>query len=437
MYRRTDPILRQRLTVWGESLVIVFGILGLGALSNPSDPFFLKTEFPWLWFGPLLVALRYGMAPALSSVGLLIATWLMASRFGTVSETFPTLQMAGGLLLTLVSAQFSTVWHQRLRRAQQISQHAGERFEQLSKAYFMVRQSHDRLEQNLISRPVTLRQAMLDLRQLLVQTGGLLQQDTASELLGILSHYCSLESAAIHAVQQGKLLQEPLAFCGRKSDAYVPNDQLLRAALESGNAAYQAANRLRQEERSAYLVAAPIRTSSGILLGMLLVTEMPFLALQRETLQIMAVLLAYTADHAEAAATARSILAIYPDCPTLFASELIKMVRLKRDLDIASSLVVISVKPTARMEDICMVLERQQRGLDHAWRRSVGWGVQFVTLMPFAGPGAAEGYLTRLNGILTKQYKLTARGAGITSHFALMTSEDPLLQLAELLREEF
>lgn len=421
---------------WLESLVVVFGILGLGFWATPHDPFFLKADFPWIWFGPLLVALRYGMAPSMVMLALLVLAWLVSNRMGYVGGAFPTLPVVGGALLTLVSAQFSTIGQQRLRRSHQVSQHATERFEQLSKAYFMVRQSHDRLEQNLISRPVTLRQAMLELRALQVKTGGGLNCEVSAELMGILAHYCSLESAAIHAVEDGELVTTPLTVCGRGAEL-VADDQLLRAAFESGNVAYQAANRLRHEERSAYLVVAPIRTSAGSLLGMLLVSEMPFLALQRETLQIMAVLLAYAADHAEAAATANSLLAIYPDCPTVFAAELFKMVRLQRDLDIASSVVLISIKPSARLEDICQVLERQQRGLDHAWRRSVGWGVQFVTLMPFSGFGACEGYLARLNGILTKQYKLSLRSAGIAYRSAVVTAEEPLLQLAELLNEEF
>lgn len=432
----SSTAMRQKLAIWTESLAIVFGILGLGFVATPQDPFFLKADFPWLWFGPLLVALRYGMAPSMVSLALLVLAWLISAKFGRVTGAFPTLPVVGGVLLTLVSAQFSSIWQQRLRRSNQVSQHARDRFEQLSKAYFMVRQSHDRLEQNLISRPVTLRQAMHDLRVLLVKTGGNLTPESATELLGILAHYCSLESAAIHvATASGELAGEPLAICGRGC-VFVPDDQLLHAALESGNTAYQAANRLRQEERSAYLVAAPIRTSSGSLLGMLLVSEMPFLALQRETLQIMAVLLAYNADHAEAAANAKSLLSIYPDCPTIFAAELVKMVRLRRDLDISSSMVAISIKPSARLEDICTILERQQRGLDHTWRRSVGWGVQFVTMMPFSGPGAIDGYLGRLNGILTKQYKLSVRSAGISSRSAVLTAEDPLLQLSELLNED-
>ncbi|BCA78838.1 PelD GGDEF domain-containing protein [Desulfuromonas sp. AOP6] len=421
-------------TAWVESLVIVLVVLGLGFLFRPQDPFFFEAAFPWLWFAPLLVALRYGMAPAMTSVALLTVAWLLARRAGIVAGDFPTLPMAGGALLTLVSAQFSTVWNHRLRRTKQVASHAEERFEQLSRAYFMVRQSHDRLEQNLISRPVTLRQAMMDLRQLLSRKGGGLPREVAVELLGILSNYCSLESAAIHAVTNGKIMDEPLAVCGR-GGIFVEDDQLLKAAMESGNTAYQAVNRLRSEERSHYLVAAPVRSSSGTVSGMLLVTEMPFLALHRETLQVLAVLLAYVADYGEAVTAAKPILASYPDCSGTFAAELIKMVRLHRELDVPSTLVRVSVRATPQLRNICTLLKDQQRGLDHTWQRHTPDGVQFVTLMPFSGVGAAEGYRTRVSEILLRQFRFSLQDDPTAFHSVILTAADPLTQLAELVDE--
>jgi hypothetical protein len=162
---------------------------------------------------------------------------------------------------------------------------------------------------------------------------------------------------------------------------------------------------------------------------------MPFLALKRETLQIMGVLLAYATDHAEAAHEARSLLTVFPDCPTMFAAELYKMVRLRRELDVTSALVVVNVKPTGRLHDICLALERQQRGLDHGWRRDLGWGVQFATLMPFSGPAAVEGYMARLNEMFRKDFGVKISEGGVTSRSFMVAADDPLHQLADLLAD--
>ncbi len=427
-----DSQLYQSLEKWLEALLITIAALALGHFFSRSDPFFVHGQFPWIWFAPLLIALRYGIAAGMLSISVICLAYLVMLRQGILTGDFPTTFMLGGVLLTLISGQFSTLWERRLRRANQLSDHAGERFEQLSRAYFMVRLSHDRMEQNLISRPVTLRDAMKDLRALQAGHGGELDNETGAALISILVHYCSLESASIYLCKQGIPLDSPLASCG-KGTPLLRDDLLLRSVLEKGTTAYQSVDRLAQGERSAYLVAAPLRTSRGNLLGVLLISEMPFLYLHRETLQIIGVLLAYAADHSEAAVFSREVLTIYPDCPLMFASELIKMVRLKRDLGVSSSLAMVNISPTPLLDQLCIAIERQQRGLDHTWRRDLGWGVQFVTLMPFSGLAAIEGYQARLDGMLKKQFGITAGSGGITIHSYLVGGGEPFEQLAEIL----
>ena len=419
---------------WLEVVAITGALFFLCRFVNPADPFFLNGQFPWPWIAPLLLSLRYGIAAGMTSAALLILPLLAPVWQGEATYRLPIGYILGGLMTVLVSGQFSAVWNKRLRRSNQLSSHAGERFEQLSKAYFMVRLSHDRLEQNLISRPVTLRGAMTELRSLLAREEGSLDERTAANLLSILVHYCSLGSAAIYRCANDRVEDGQIASCGRGAPL-DHGDLLLRSAMESGNTVYQAVNRLAPGETSSYLVVAPIRASSGELLGLLLVSDMPFLALERETLQIMAVILAYFADHARAAADSRNILAAYPDCPPMFAAELVKMARLHRDLEITSSMAIINIPSLAGQNEICVAMERLQRGLDHSWRHENGMFVQFVTLMPFSGPAGIEGYKSRMSDFLRNNYGLAFNRDGVDFRSRLLTDDEPEKFLSELMGE--
>jgi hypothetical protein len=423
----------QRTSKWLETFAITAVVLFAGYFLHHQDPFFVHAPFPWVWFAPLLVALRYGISPGIISLTLVCVVYLTGQRLGRVPLGFPTSFFLGGVLITLLCGQFSNVWHQRLRRAEQLSRHASERFEQLSRSYFMVRLSHNRLEENLISRPVTLRDAMTDLRSLIAAHNGKVNQDTGAALISLLAQYCCIESAAIYLTdREGRLQEKPIVGCG-KGAPYHPNDLLLRSAIEKQKTAFQAVNRLRGDEESAYLVAAPMCTSSGVLMGVLLVSEMPFLSMNRENLQIMGILLAYATDHAESASIAQTLLEGFPECPSEFAAEMVKMVHLRRDLDVKSALVLVNIAPNVHLEAICTALERQQRGLDHGWRRDLNWGVQYLTLLPFSGLAAVEGYLDRINDILHRQFGLHAGEGGISTNSTLLTTDDPLVQLNELL----
>jgi hypothetical protein len=420
-----------KLEKWIEMLIITVGAVIMGWLLNRDDPFFVQGRFPWIWFAPLLIALRYGIAPGMVSVSSICLLFLLMQRFNQVEGAFPIHFMLGGVLMTLVSGQFSALWEQRLRRANLLGSHASERFEQLSRAYFMVRLSHDRLEQNLISRPVTLRDAMIDLRALLASRGGELDNQTGAVLISILVHYCNLESASLYSCRDGRPLPEAVASCGRGAPL-VPDDLMLNSLLEKGTTAYQSVARLPEDEQSAYLVAAPLRTSTGVLRALLLVSEMPFLSLQRETLQILGILLAYAADHAEAAEEAKGILAIFPDCPLMFAAELLKLVRIRRDLEVVSSLAVVTVGDIPQRERFRTVMNRGQRGLDFTWQRNLEHGVQFVTLMPFSGPAGVEGYHARLDSLLQQQVGIAEGEGAFSFHARQLSAEEPTAQLAEI-----
>ena len=430
------PLFKQREyshTKWLETVVITVLVMACGYCFNRDDPFLVRAQFPWIWFGSLLISLRYGIPPGILSVGIIGVTYFAMLRYDLFQEAFPTDYMLGGLLMTLISGQFSTIWDHRFKQTIQLSNHTRERFEQLSRAYFMVRLSHDRLEQNLISQPVTLRDAILDLRNMLAQRGGIMDTETGSALFSIMIHYCNLESAAIYLTDDNELLQkEPIARCGKGAPLAV-DDLLLRSAIESGNTAYKSINRLSKTEFSSYLVVAPLRTSGGTLIGLMLVTEMPFLSLHRETLQIMGVLLAYVADHAESAHAARDLLAVVKDCPPNFAAELFKMVRLKHDLEVNSALVMVSFSPMPRLEKLCRALENQQRGLDHTWRRNIERGVQLITLMPFTSPAAVEGYQTRINDIVHRLFGRNLEQHEMVIHSTTLGEGDPLEQLLYLL----
>jgi len=105
-----------------------------------------------------------------------------------------------------------------------------------------------------------------------------------------------------------------------------PDDLLLRSALESGTTAYQGPAGLVMVNTAA-IGGGTVRTSSGRMLGVLLVSDMPFMALHRETLQILGVLLPMRLScggchHCQTSDSGVS------DCPTVFGAELVKMTRL-------------------------------------------------------------------------------------------------------------
>ncbi len=372
---------------------------------RPNDPFLLNASFPWLWLAPVLVALRYGLAPAVLSVGILILSFVVA-HLGLPQlhlRELPQGQFLGGIVLTLLAGEYGSTWILRLRRADQMSRYAAQQLESLTRTLHATRISHDRLEQTIIGKPVTLRDSLLDLRRALGTEGGALTEGLAARLLHLTAYHGGFEQAALYALSDGIIEDPPRASIGA---AFVLDrtDVLVTRCLEKQHTAYWAVNSLKDEQQSAYLVAAPIQASDGTMLGLLVVASMPFLFLNEENLLTISVLLAYFADDAYATRMAQEALATLPHCPPRFAAETVKLARVARDLGLESSLVTIAIAEGALRDQILDNLMTLARGLDDNWRIQEPGAYRLVTLIPFGNRSVAEGYVERVDAYLEERF---------------------------------
>ena len=112
------------------------------------------------------------------------------------------------------------------------------------------------------------------------------------------------------------------------------------------------------------------------------------MALPAVTLQTLAVLLAYYVDHMIAAEAAMPIREVLPDCPPMFAEEVLKLGRIERDTGVASYIVALAFSPHPKQQDMYMMVKRMQRGLDLTWEIEEAGTRIMLTLMPLSGQTA-------------------------------------------------
>mgnify|MGYP001161937487 FL=1 len=138
------------LAMLGEILLLPLAAVVIGSAVNPEDPLLTAAAFPWAWFAPIILALRYGPLAGLGGAGILLAAWLVLST--GQYDTFPKLFFLGGLILVMLVGEFSSLWLARTRRAETMQIYLDQRLEHLTHQHYLLRLSHDRLEQDLISR---------------------------------------------------------------------------------------------------------------------------------------------------------------------------------------------------------------------------------------------------------------------------------------------
>ena len=422
--------------LWAGFEAVLFGVAALTVAFwlNPADPFGTTSEFPWLWLVPAVVAMRYGSVIGLVSVLTYSGCWFGLELLQLVTPVFPKVYFLGGLILALICGQFADVWNSRQRRLRAVNAYLDERLNTLTKSHFLLRLSHERLEQDLLAKPLTLRETLVRLRSLstLDRNEAL---PGANEFLQLLAQSCQLEVAAVFALRRdGTYEPEPAAKLG-PARALDLADPLLNYGLEQGDLVHvqMAQPGAREFDHSRYLICAPMFTASGSRVGLVAVERVPFFALNYDTLQLFTVLLGYYADGVEAGQETRQLISRVSACPPEFALDLVRLTRIRNNADIQSAMVALVFDDNPLGADIYAHVRRLKRNMDVGWEPHVAGKRVQISLLPLAGPAAVEGYLARIEALVQAQFAVDFSGAGIVAHIVALGAASPADALSGLL----
>lgn len=426
------PEFTTTLTQWLEISVISLGAVALAWWAVPADPALSQQGFPWLWFAPMLVALRYGVLPSLLSGAVVVGNVWLAWKLGRLPEGVSEPVLFGAGLVVLLCGEFSDVWRDRNKRMEETYLYMSERLARLTKRHLLLNLSHDRLEQEMLARPGSLRDALVRLRTLSIEAQVTEPMPGASGLLQLLSQYVNIESAQIYLLEPdagGYRLGRPVARLGDPVEMAV-DDGLLGLALETGSLAHIASQDASLHRHTSQLVVAPLVAGDNELVGVLAVTRMPFFSMTVENLQMMLVMLGYFADNLRSVSGVVAIQQRLPSMPMVFAQEMARLLNLYQRVGLSSHLVVMHFNG-ARRKEIPDEFLRIKRGLDLYWQTFVDDMPVLVVLMPFASESAKDGFLLRVDTWLQSRYQGDFESLKIRLSVINFDAPDPLTDLAE------
>lgn len=414
------------LAVLGEALALPLLALALGLWWAPDDPLQTQGTFPWPWLAPVVAALRYGPMAGLASASVLLGGWLLLNLGHW--DVFPQMYFLGGLILTMLVGEFSSLWQARARRAETLQQYLEQRLEQLVRQHYLLRLSHDKLEQELIGRPMSMRDALAALRDIGREPAALAQ--APGTLLRLLAQFCQLEAVALYPIAQDALQTQPLAQLGSCTPLQA-HDPMVQQALQMRRMCH-ISQTLSTQQHSRYLVAAPLLDLGGEPYGLLLVEDMPFFALQEENLQTLNLLLGYYTDGLSMQALAQPIVQAHPECPPLFAFELQRLAHIHASTGVQSIVVALQFQERALAQGLPQQILRLKRELDETWLLQKNQQALLAVLMPLGEDSSAEGYIARLESWMHHKSGGTLDAAGIFVQVLTLQGQDPRATVAQL-----
>lgn len=420
-YKHLLPYGNKHYSQWWETLGISLGSLLISYYILPADP--LNTHiYPWIWIAPVLLALRYGVLMGVVSVLIYLCGWLAWANIQAISYAeFPRLTFLGGTLMVMISGEFSGIWISRTRKIEELQHYTEQRLELLTRRLYLLSLSHDRLEQDLIGRPASLREGLKELNRILPADQGL---PGAELYLALVVRQCNLSVAGLHTVIDGKISPDSVANIG----AFTPADEhdpLIAHCLKSGELVHINTEENLSELSSRYLVVVPAKTSDGRIVAIMAVEKMPFFALQTENMQTLAVLTSYYADTIAASEFTPYLTDKLKDCPIDFFKAMYTLRRLQRDMQISSMLVGFATKNNHESTEQLKSIANAVRGLDETWTLVRGdWRICLV-LLPLSGDSSLGGYLDRIERNFLERFGIKPGQSGVLTR-SITLDKDPI-----------
>lgn len=386
---------------WLEMLLVTALCFGLGAWNRPEDPFYVSASFPWPVIAPLLVGLRYGFFLALVSALLVIAGLGAYLRLEAPAASFPYVWTVGILAVSLLAGEFRDHWDRQREKLQASNQYHSHRLEEFTRNYYLLKVSHDRLEQQLAGSSSSLREALRRLYGELADTGAKgLDRNRAQAMLQLLVRYGQLQIAALYPVSQGQAGSEPLARVGAYQPVSPQDPLLVHALAERTLVSVQTEYRQRKEALDTDLLAAiPLIDSEGRFVAICLVESMPFFSFEPKSLRFLAILAGHMADLiSEQAQTPTEA----PQWRTL-RRHMARVGRDASDFRLPGAAIAILARNGGHLRPLAEQVERMRRGLDIVAADQSDATALVVVLMPLTDELGRQGYLQRLEDELRQQ----------------------------------
>ncbi|MFP3976540.1 PelD GGDEF domain-containing protein [Marinobacter sp. KMM 10035] len=381
---------------WLETLVITGVFIGVAFWQHPEDPLLISGEFPWLALATLIAGLRYGFLMALVSSTLILATGGLFLRADLLPVTAPPYIWGVGVMgVGLLAGEFRDYWDRRIEKLVAANQYRHTRLEEFTRNFYLLKVSHDRLEQQLAGNSNSLREALRRLDSEISHAQGTgLNRETGELMMRLLVRYGQLQVAGIYTVSEGKLAERPVASIGSFQPAQTDDPILVHALQEQQLVSVHTEHREnRNSMETNLLLALPLINSENTMVGMVTVQAMPFFSFQPKTLRLLAIMAGHMADMIQEHAKV-------PGQPIAdwrrFEFQLARVASDARNHKLSSMVIHFTFTDTATAVQITQRMQRMRRGLDVIAFPPEAPETQLVILLPLTDELGGASYLQRL-----------------------------------------
>jgi len=397
-----------------ETVVILALYFFIGYLINPDDICMLHKDVPYILVLLAVITLFHGFENGVLAMAIVTtAMWYFYPSFDHI-------QFLVVLMMTMIYSEFHYYWIKKIQTAEINADYRGVKLDELAKAFYTLKISHDQLEKNYVIKPMSIRNSMEHIINTNKEINDVYEMNQREReyylhFLVLLGKSFNVESAIV-IYKKDTQSDEPLSEKNAnivfgegveevKAEEVFKNF-LVDKAISRMTAIY-ISDKFGEpttipDISSDYLAALPA-IQSGKVVSVLVIKKMPFMAFNRENLTSVSILLEYLSIEIGY----RDILESTDEVDIIkdenFRVEYARLKYLYTKYQVVSILMVLRIDNELQSVRVYDKIVRMLRSLDMATMIEQNGFYYIVLMFPLHDKAAALGYLNRLLGTLHEE----------------------------------
>ncbi|MCX8060877.1 MAG: PelD GGDEF domain-containing protein, partial [Aquificaceae bacterium] len=362
-------------------------VYSIGFFLNREDPLFVKSKYSIaLSLLPITVlSLYYGFVAGVAYLTLFVA--LKFFIYGKVEGLY----VLYNFLFLLIFSEFHFYWNKVVQQSEERVEYISERLRSLARSLSVLKFSHDRLENYHISKPISIRGFLKDMKNDILK--GIDLKEALERMCALVSNMYAVEKAGLYEYERGSFRK--IVSVGGMGELDT-RDPLVQHGLEQEEIAYVPVSAVKSGSK--YLCFIPIYVEGGLRYAFV-IEKIPFMNLNADSVLSMSMLFYYIVLEYYDLESVKGFYQKFPRMDLDMIKEINRCVMLKRRYDLDSTVVVFKLGTWD--ESLYYLLSENVRGLDYV---AVYKDRLILVLLPFTNPEGAYRFLKRVEGLI-KDFK--------------------------------
>jgi len=396
---------------YAETLIIITIYLIVGYIIDPADICILNSDISYILILLSVITLFHGFENGILTVAILaIAMWLFY-------DVFAYIEFLIALLMTMIYSEFHYYWTAKIKDAEIDSEYRGTKLDELSKAFYTLKISHDQLEKNYVVKPMSIRNSIENIiahNEEILKNEDIVDKNREYFLnfLGLLEKSFNVQSSIMIYKDPSKNSDNSELFNAKTTDvvygAYTEEisvkdifrDYLVDEAINRKTAIYisdKVGDPTTITDRNSDFLCVLPALQENKLVGILIIKKMPFMSFNRENLTSISILL----DYFSIEVRNKNLLYLSDEMDIvddiLFRFEYTRLKNLYKKFNVDSTVLVLKINSEIQAIQVHDRIDKMLRSLDMVTMVKEK-GYHYVVLMfPLHDKAAAMGFHARLS----------------------------------------